>query len=505
MRCPTCGHPNNDLATRCSACGSILPEPVAQDDYTDVLEPTHELSQELDTEAIVPVPLHAPGEDTQESTAKQPQAIVQSPQSSAEQLQLHEHARAADDHAPSKHNRVLRFLHAHERALGVTLALVVVGVTAGVWFVLSAANTPTYAQIEEDLSKLIPTYIYSGGTYGPDLEIPLSGLTVTKREATQTPEGMEVANGVGPTAFGVEAEATYDDGTMHVVRDVSITYVRQEDGWAAAGELAEQGVSLTARAGVSEDKVKQNVSDILGKATNTNGAALNDIYEGGSFSIQANDFEGAPKGDTATDDLVIHCEKSNDFSAYGGNVTAHFAFESGEWRLRSAEAEEGISTRSFKPLVGTWRGVFTDQLSDDGRCYGAQETPFEVTIDQVGDSSLGSGTVTGSISVLAHYHARLKKDADNTPGDSHLEDISFSGTISTEHDETTSSSLNIVCSTTGNPQGEVNFVLSFGTDDDPSAAVARITTSYSYEERLLGLIPQRMQATYTDIYLLSRA
>ena len=505
MRCPTCGHPNNDLATRCSACGSILPEPVAHEDYADAFEPTHELAQELDTETIAPAPRHARSEDTQESTAKQPQAIVPSPQYGTEQSQLQEVAKAPGDSARPKHNRVLDFLRTHDRALGVTLALVVVGVTAAVWFVLSAANTPTYAQIEKDLSKLLPTYNYSGGTYGPDLEIPLSSLTITKREATQTPEGMEVANGVGPTAFGIEAEATYDDGTMHAVRDVSITYVRTEDGWTAAGELAEQGVSLTARAGVSEDKVRQNVSDILGKATNTGGASLNDIYEGGSFSIQANDFEGAPKGDTATDDLVIHCEKSNDFSAYSGNVTAHFAFESGEWRLRSAEAEEGISTRSFEPLVGTWHGVFTEQLSDDGRCYGAQETPLEITINTVGDSSLGGGQVTGSISVLAHYHARLKKDADNTPGDSHLEGVSFTGAISTEHDDTTSSSLNIVCSTTGNPQGEVNFVLSFGTDDDPSAAVARITTSYSYEERLLGLIPQRMQATYTDIYLLSRA
>ena len=48
-------------------------------------------------------------------------------------------------------------------------------------------------------------------------------------------------------------------------------------------------------------------------------------------------------------------------------------------------------------------------------------------------------------------------------------------------------------------------MLSFGLDDDPSAVTARVTTSYSYEERLLGLIPQHMQASYTDTYVLYRA
>lgn len=512
MYCPNCGHNNNELATRCSACGSPLPwesasqEPVPQTDSANDSEPPT-LERQPPTIDLGPMEQRgpSPAESTGEHTAEREPISGESPQpEEGSEPQFREVKRAAGRYAHAKRNRVVAFLQDHQRALGIGIAAVVIGVMAAVWFLVNLNNGPATSQIEADLAALAPTYSYVGGTYGPDLDVPLSKVSVTKREASKSPKGYSPSEGVGSGVFDVNVEMTYDDGKILAVHDVSGTYVRTDDGWALTGELGDQGLSLSARSGVDEEKVLANMDPIL-SAASPNKLPLGDIYAGGSFSIVGNSFEPTPDKDTATDDVVIRCERTNGFSTYSGNVTARFAFESGEWRLRSAEADDNATMPTFNQLLGTWTGSMVKQAADEGSCFGAKDNPVSINITSVGDPSAGGGQVQGTITCLAHYHEQLKSDQSSNPNDALVEDLAFWGTISTEYDSATGSSLNITCSSAGEPRGKVNFVLSFGTADDPSAAIARVTTTHEYQDMVLYLFPRQTTARFTDTYVLTHS
>lgn len=473
MHCPSCGHENNDLATRCSACGSVLPESPSQD--TTAQLHTSQPTQATQGTEEKPIPRNPP---------KANKALIK--------------------RSPSWRDRFGDFFRSHQKAVGVGIALLVVALVGGAWLLLSMTNKPSYKQIEDDLAQLMSTYAYSGGTYGPDLDIPLSKVTVTKREATTVPENLGDVDSVGTTAYNVEAEATFDDDAVRAVRNVGITYVLAKDGWTTTGEPTEHGVSLTALTGVSEDKVLENMGAVLAEAATPGDTSLTEVYGDGEFSVTNSDFEATPQDDTATDDMVIHCQKTENFCAYAGDITAHFAFESGKWRLRKAEASSDATLRSFEPLVGTWYGDLTDDSSMGGSCFGAQGELMAVRIESVGDSTLGKGQVKGTISCTAHYHKRLEKDQQSTEGDEMVEEFPFAGTITTNYESQTGSSLNVECTTSGSARGELEFVLSFGTDDDPSTAIARVTSTHTYEEMTFIFVPTKTTARFTDTYILTK-
>lgn len=485
MRCPACGHDNSNLATRCATCGAILP--------------TH-----IEAESTAPQP--TPVSADPDGTAERPQPATAAPEPQVEQApQFREVAGAAGKLVSSKRQQIGAFFSTHQRALGISLALLVVVVLGAVWLVVNLFDAPAYTQIESDMAQVLSSYEYAGGTYGPDLEIPLSRVGVTERSSTKTPEGLEVSENVGPTAFSVDAEATFDDGKMRVVRNVNATYVRAGNEWQMAGDLADRGVSFTARAGVDEAKVLANIDAILAAASAESNTSLADVYADGEFSVVGNVFKEAADKDTATNDVTIHCAKESGFYAYEGNVIAHFAFESGTWALRSAEADANAASRTYTPLVGTWTGELVSTSSNGtGDCYAAQEHNLQISIDSVGDASAGGGQVRGTVSVLAHRHARLDKAEYSTEGDEYLERVSFTGAMRTSRDEESGSNLSMVCTTAGDPNGEVEFTLTFGANDDPTAVIARVTSTYTYEETILMFIPHQTIAEFTDTYTLTR-
>ncbi|MDO4806772.1 MAG: zinc ribbon domain-containing protein [Coriobacteriales bacterium] len=482
MRCPNCGHVNTDLATRCAACGSALP---------------------CNPNDTIPQNTTRPG-----GTAKRAQVDTESPQPTiVGNTGLRGAVRSMQRLAKRTGRRLGSFFGDHKGLLGIGVVLAVIGVLAAVWLAISAFDAPAYAKVQAEVAALLPTYEYSGGTFGPDLQIPLSNTTITKRAATKAPEGTVVSQGVGPAAFSVEAELTYDDGQIRVVRDVAATYVRKDNGWKMEGELSDHGTSFFARAGVDENKVLSNMGEVLHATSSKSNEPLVDIYANGNFSIAGNNFTEAPDRGAATDDVTIHCAQAGSFYTYEGNVTAHFAFESGEWKLRSSEADRQSTTRSYEPLVGTWNGTFlsTAASNDGARCYGAADHPLSISIDSVGDASSGNATVLGTITVMAHYHEGLSHEAQSNLGDTQLERVDFTGTIDTSFDQNTQSDLNIRCATGGSPDGLVEFVLGFGTKDDPSAAVACVTSTHNYEDTIFFFIPYQTTATFTDTYSLSRA
>lgn len=481
MRCPNCGYQNTHLATRCASCGSALP---------------------LNPDDTIPQNNTKPG-----GTAKRAQMDYEAPQPTvSENSGFGDVVRSIRRFVNNTGFRLGSFFRNHQRLLGVGVVLTVVGILAVVWLAISAFDAPAYSKIEAEVAALLPSYEYAGGTYGPDLQIPLSSTTVTKRDATKTPEGMVVSPGVGPAAFGVEVELTYDDGKIRVVRDVATTYVRKDDNWEMVGELSEQGTSFFARAGVDENKVLANMGELLQMASSDKDTSLVELYQNGSYSIVGNTFNESPDRGGATDSIVIRCEQLGTFYTFEGNLTAKFTFESGEWKLRTCEANSQSTTRSYDPLVGTWEGSLSSTQASNGsaKCYGADEHPLSISINSIGDTSGGHASVSGTVTVLAHYHQNLDSDSASHPGDALLERIDFTGTIDTDLDETTHSELNVRCTTSGSPDGTLEFVLSFGTTDDPSAVVARVTSTHTYEETILFFIPHQTTASFTDTYLLSR-
>lgn len=480
MRCPACGHENSSLATRCASCGATLTSAPA-----------------------TPSPQQAPSPG---GTEERLQTTIDAPEPRmSSDPKLREVAGTAGRFVHSKWQHIGSFFHKHQRALGVGVALALVSVFGLTWLVINVFDAPTYTKIESDLASMLPTFEYSGGAYGPDLEIPISSVAVTKRSGNKTPEGMDASGTVSPGAFGIEAEITYDDGKVHVVRDVAATYVRGNDDWQLTGQLTERGTSYTARAGVDENKALSNVGAILDAASTNEGTPLSSIYADGSYSIVGNVFKESGGKDTATNDVTVHCSKDGGFYAYDGNIVAHFAFESGTWTLRSAEADSSAATRNFTPLVGTWSGDLILTQSNGASCYGAQGQPLVVSIDDVGDSSTGGGQVRGTITAIAHFHERFEEEKSSSDGDTPIERLDFTGIIRNSRDEENGSNLTLDCTTTGSPDDELAFTISFGTDDDPSAVVARVTSTHTYEELLLMFIPHQTTAEFTDTYLLSRS
>ena len=120
----------------------------------------------------------------------------------------------------------------------------------------------------------------------------------------------------------------------------------------------------------------------------------------------------------------------------------------------------------------------------------------------------------GTVSGVAHYHGRLENDASTNDGDASLEAAGFTGIISPAYDAHTGSSLNVECDVDtsalagtlgpGVTTAEVSMQLSFGTDEDPELVMARVTTTYRYEELVLMLFPHQTTARFTDTYALTR-
>ena len=510
MRCPVCEHENNSLATRCAKCGAMLHAPAApqfQDtEPVPVVTPNSTAGQPPAAQAPSSTAERPRVAQTPTGTAEQPQPVPSAPSPTVDKApQLSEVAGTAGRYVKSKRAQVGSFFRAHQRALGVAIALVVVGVLGVVWLVINLFDAPTYTQIEANIGERIPTFEYAGGAFGPDLTIPLSSVGVTERASTKTPEGLEVAGGVGPGAFSVEAEATYDDGKLRVVRNVNATYVRANNEWSIAGELAERGTSFTARAGVDEEKVLANVDQILIAASAGSDVSLSDIYAEGDFSIVGNVFREAANKDTATNDVTIHCERQSGLYAYEGNVIAHFAFESGSWALRSADADEGAFARTYGPLVGTWTGELSSTSSNGANCYAARDQQLVVSIDSIGDAGEGQGQVSGTVTVLAHFHERLDKDADAHDGDTVLERVSFTGVMHAGRDSAEGSNVTIACTTTGEPNSKLEFVLAFGSKNDPETVTARVTSSYVYEGTVFLFIPHQTTAQFIDTYTLNKS
>lgn len=609
MRCPVCGHANSDLATRCAGCGAELPpapledatSPVVDETYVaqTTVAPHHMKTSVMETRDATggAVPTSEPVSETPFSDVDETH-VATSPVDNAagdepdddfgseldyEDELDDEYLEDFDDEdefdedfeedydeldeggyegsgelrrprKPREH-RVATFVTSHQKGLGIGLALVVIVVLGVTWLYFSLAGAPAKTEIANDLSSHLPTYAYTGGTFGPDEEIALSNLTVTRLEPTSVPT-QTGSTGIGPSAYLCDAEATYEGESMRATRTVSATYVRTDDGWQMSGDLVTDSATLSPVAGVSTDKMLGSISELLLLAQESTGEDLSSIYAGGSFQVIGERFDDATKTTPATDSVTISCTQASTFYSYEGVLNARFAFEDGTWHLEAAGVEAGATSRNYAPLIGIWEGPAIDHEASAKVCYGAEEVPLSVVIESIGETVGDQTSVTGTIYGIVHAHGELDRQEMSDARDVHIEMVPFEGSLTSgygsdltleatvayeapqrpeEEDETAedeeeseeggTSSTTIrrtTSATRPDPAGEstapmpktsnkgvdgtldVTFICTFDSTDGTPSVICDLTSTYSYEEVVFLVVPRETQARFTDTYSLTR-
>ncbi len=474
MICPNCGHDNDNLATNCAACGSPLPG--SDQRLADKLARPEAPQAE-------PAPDGAPS-DT--GTLEYPHPDLGPEETAAEGAWDGVRSRLAGAGAGVRESL------GRNRGRVVLVVLVVLAVVAGTGFALRLTqNAPNEELVAADVRGRMPNMAYAAGTWAKDESIDCTSVNVTSIEAVE--EG--VSWGM-PQSYAIRAEALFEGDTVTVVRTVTGTYQRTDTQWVLVGDLAVESTSYTATGGVSEELVARNGS-VVAQAADDGSGALAEAYAGATF--EATDVSFSEGSGTCT--ATLHATRSEGFTNFSCEMECSFSFVDGVWELRDATASDDALDTKYEALEGTWVGTYQGSEDSQTACYGASAQSFVVTIDSVS----AGGEVAGAVTALAHYHDPAEADQNSTDGDTTIESTAFTGSIDTSHDDQTGSSLNVRASVPDTADGSFSFVLGFGTEANPSGAVARATTTHSYTETFLMLIPYGTTVTYTDTYGLARS
>lgn len=394
----------------------------------------------------------------------------------------------------------------HRAATALLAVLLAVAIGALALAFAQAGAVPGDDVVSADARARLETPAYDGGTFAhTDI---LVAREVDVRSARRTPSA-----GAGDSAqFGAsgyasaEVVVSYDGSYVTANQGATLEYARVDGSWRGVGSPEDVQLVWRATAGVDQERVVGNVGMLLSRAARaTDGDAdLAELYRDADVRVTSEQFdEGAQ-----TDTLVLSCTRTGAFSEYACELTAHFSFRStsGQWELTDAAVSEGAGELSLAPLEGTWTGTFQSQQTEGTKCLAAREQGLSVTID-----STTPDTVSGTVSGVAHYHAHPSEDARSCEGDLVLEDVPFEARLATGADGSDSGNdgdasgggLSFSATLPEDVSGTTTLELDFGTGDDPTRVVARVTTSYEHTGSVL-FFPVDETLTYTDLFTLAR-
>ena len=415
-----------------------------------------------------------------------------------------------DAPAPSQQGpfaRALAYVRSH--AIAVLLVTAITCVAVGLLAIAGVRQSqlPSDDVIAADVRNRVEVPAYTGGAFGLDDKLVLVNVQVgSKRLSTDAPEGTELEDSFGATGYAiVDVTCTFRNETVDVTKTLTLGYAKQDGEWIGVGNEQNAQVAYEATGGVEQDKVMAAMPQLLRKAdptvTGTTDQSLAQIYLGGSYRVDSQEFDP----ETQTDTMVIRCESGGTFWSYGCDITATFAFRpaNGTWELTDATATSGAKTRGYSPIVGTWVGSFRSQASTGANCYGAKGAPLEVVITRAWSTDSGS-KVEGTLTGLAHFHAPGEEASDSSEGDETFEDVPFTGRLVDGSEGLEGSELTFVCELPDSVGGSVSLVIGFGTAEDPAEVVAIVTSTHTYEETLLLLFPYDETASYSDTYVLQK-
>ena len=442
----------------------------------------------MDDEQTPTTEIHEADEPTQSAlapTENMPSAD-EAPAVDTDPASLHDVAAAAGSYARSRFGQLRTFVVTHRFALAAVMALGVAAILGIALLVGRLADMPDQASFMKDAQTMLSAPDYSGGAYGSDEPLVLRNLEVTNRRKQAAQPNECLVSGV----------ATFSNGAVEALQEAQLTYERKDGTWTCTGAEAVGGASYRAVTGLETDKVLSSMSGILQRAETSfseeqNGTALPSLYADAQATITSDSFDA----ETQTEVMSLHLARSATFTAYECDVQATFAFRpsNGLWELTAATASDNAKDITLSPLMGTWTGTFREQTSSKGKCFGAKASDLRIVV-----TSVSNDKITGTLSGIVHYHGEVPEDTDASEGDTELSGVPFSGTMSRE-----GSGISFTCTTPQDASGAVELSLLFGTQDDPSAARAVLTTTHAYEASWF-IFAYDTEATFSDTFVLTR-
>ena len=369
------------------------------------------------------------------------------------------------------------------------LALVIVGTVTVAATLGSAPGLPSAEQVREDLAAL-PAPAYAGGDFGSEEPLTAHGVEVR-----------EVARGSEAGQATARALVSYE-GTG-VVADASITapYVLEDGTWTLDTDGLASQVSWRATAGVDPNRVVAGLPGLLARADEElgrqedAGPTLSGLYAGAQVSVGPVTFDERAQ----TSSLELTCREGTGRVVRECRLTVSFAFRqaNGQWEVEGVEVADGAFDLRLDDLLGAWSGTFASQSTEGSKCLAARESGLSVQVDA--SSPQGGGTLTGTVSGVAHYHAHPADDAASCEGDQALADVPFTARL-VEADEK-NGTLVFEATLPEDVGGTCSLRLYFGSAGDPSTVVAELTTTYPHTGSFL-FIPFDETLTYTDRFTL---
>lgn len=392
--------------------------------------------------------------------------------------------------------RALRQLAATVRAHRVATACVAAGVVLLAIVIVLATGAldqhlPSLGKVRRDALANAPELTHKAGAFDS------TEALVAKSASGQS---VSIKNGT-VTAL---ARIRYSNGSVTATVPVRLTYVRDTKGnWLLESTRKSGTVSYAATTGVGTSRIRAGVGAILARAdaagsSSPSAESLASLYKDAKLEVSKTKFDRKRQTQTVT----LRLSESKGYATRSCTVTARFDFAaaSGSWELAKASASSGARRLSLASLEGTWVGTFQSQEASGKRCYGAQGQTLTINIETV---SKDSKRLTGTLGCVAHYHTEPDSDVDSSDGDQQLSGVTFEGTRVGEKDDPTDSTYAFKLTTPDDSQGTIVVQLGFGSGDDPTRAVARVTCTHTEQESFL-LIPYDATATYTDVFTLAR-
>lgn len=255
-----------------------------------------------------------------------------------------------------------------------------------------------------------------GGEYQIE-SVEVIGMTL-QRDAT----GSLYEMGLQSDYYVVEAVVTATNGSVRATRYCTVTLGQEESfsaSWVALTGIVESGTTYEVLVGLDADAVEGDLAAATSEVLAAAGEGLQALYDGGSVEVDAGTFDA----EAQTTTFVVSLAKETNLWSLAGTVTVVYAFDGGMWTLREATATDEADDPTYQALLGTWASTASAQVaSGEGSCAAGETYGLVLVIESVDDETL---MVSGTVSLVAHYHDALDEDADSTAGDTRLEDVTF--------------------------------------------------------------------------------
>jgi len=414
----------------------------------------------------------------------------------------HPHGLAGIRDACSRHRAAFMLLGVG--AVAIVFILVVAGI--------HASNLPPTDVIETDATSRLATPPYDCDLYGNASNLSFVSIGINSRTRTETAITSDAAQFGASGYASADVTAVYKNASVTATKTATLGYAKVNGSWVGIGTEQNVRLSYEATAGIDRNRMRDDMSAILGKADqalhvndpdNTsyaNEPSLVGLYDNANVTVADEEFDA----EAQTDTVKLELTKPEGFGAYDCELTVHFAFRAanGIWEIDSIEVSDDARTLGYDSVVGTWTGTFQSQETDGNKCLAASSTPLEVTIDSYQNTSSGA-RLSGTVSGMAHFHDHPADNADSCDGDTVFSDVRFTATLDGSGTSGLGGDAVFVTTLPEMAGGTVDVSLGFGTSDDPGAVVAVVETSYQHEESFL-FVRYDTSIGYKDTYVLQR-